>query len=231
MAGRSGYDDRDNRDYGGGGRRGGRKPLPTEPPFVAYVGNLPTGVVQGDVNKIFNKLRVKNVRLVMDKETDKFKGFCYVEFETVRDLEDAISLNGGVDVDGNVIKIDVAEGKRNDRPGFDRGGRGGGMNRRRPPHNSYNDGDFERRTAGGGGPPRGGPGGFQDASRSGHRGNYGNFTGDEGGNWNQRGGARGGGGNFGGPAGGGGRPGRPGGERKFTEDIPSSATGKYIFFF
>lgn len=46
----------------------------------------------------------------MDKETDRFKGFCYVEFETVRDLEDAISLNGVVDVDGNVIKIDVAEG-------------------------------------------------------------------------------------------------------------------------
>ncbi|XP_030750911.1 eukaryotic translation initiation factor 4H-like [Sitophilus oryzae] len=232
MAGRSGYDDRDNSNYGGGGRRGGRKPLPTEPPFIAYVGNLPVGVVQGDVNKIFDKLKVKNVRLVMDKETDRFKGFCYVEFDTLKDLEDAIALNGAVEVEGNIIKIDVAEGKRNDRSGFDRGGRGGGNRGRssgfrggdRPPHGGgggYNDGDFDKR----GGPPRG-PGGFQDGSRSGHRGNYGNFTGEDGGgSWGHKGGQRGGGapGNFGGPPGGVGGVRRGGPDRKYSEELPNPA--------
>ncbi|KAJ8931350.1 hypothetical protein NQ314_015759 [Rhamnusium bicolor] len=105
MAGRSGYDDRDNRDFGGVGRRGGgRKPLPTEPPFTAYIGNLPYGIVQGDVNRIFQDLSVKNVRLVMDKETDRFKGFCYVEFDTLKDLEEAIKMNGLVDVEGHIEK-------------------------------------------------------------------------------------------------------------------------------
>lgn len=97
------------RDYGGG-RRGGRKPIPTEPPFTAFIGNLPAGIVQGDINQMFQSLKVKNVRLVKDKETDRFKGFCYVEFESADDLTQAIMMDGNVDVEGNLVKIDVAEG-------------------------------------------------------------------------------------------------------------------------
>ncbi|XP_018562765.1 eukaryotic translation initiation factor 4H [Anoplophora glabripennis] len=214
MAGRSGYDDRDNRDYGGGrrgGGGGGRKPLPTEPPFTAYIGNLPYGFVQGDVNKIFTNLSVKNVRLVMDKETDRFKGFCYVEFETLQDLEQAISMNGSVEVESHIVKIDVAEGKRNERAGgFDRGGRGG---RGRGGGGRFGNDDFERR-----GPPRGN---FNDRERGGYRGNYGNFT-DEGpqrgggGEWGANRGRGNPGGGFGG--------GRPRQERRsFSEDLPNPA--------
>lgn len=46
----------------------------------------------------------------MDKETDRFKGFCYVEFDTVQDLEQAVGMDGLVEVEGNRIKIDVADG-------------------------------------------------------------------------------------------------------------------------
>jgi len=56
----------------------------------------------------------------------RFKGFCYVEFEDLADLEAALEMDGAVEVDKCLIKIDVAEGKRNDRGGgFDRRGRGG----------------------------------------------------------------------------------------------------------
>lgn len=60
------------RDYLSGINRGGsRKPLPTEPPYTAYVGNLPDGIVQRDIDRIFEKQNVKNVRLVKDRETDR----------------------------------------------------------------------------------------------------------------------------------------------------------------
>lgn len=49
----------------------------------------------------------------MDKETDKFKGFCYVEFESLDDLVKAIELDGLIEVEKVPVKIDIAEGKLN----------------------------------------------------------------------------------------------------------------------
>ncbi|XP_066597469.1 eukaryotic translation initiation factor 4H-like isoform X2 [Prorops nasuta] len=137
-----------------------------------------------DVDQIFKKYHVKSIRLVKDKETDRFKGFCYVEFEDISDLESALELDGSVEVDGQVIKVDVAEGKRNDR--------GGGFDRR-------------GRTGGGGG--AGGGGGFRgrDGGRSGYGGdNFGAYNdrgpqdrGRQGSSWDSRGDSRGNRGNYG----------------------------------
>lgn len=72
-------------------------PIPTEPPFKAKVGNLPYNCVQGDLEQyVFPNFKLKDLFMVRDKETDKFKGFCYVEFTSAKDLEEALELDGVV---------------------------------------------------------------------------------------------------------------------------------------
>jgi len=201
--------------YGGGGydRGGGRseKPLPEEPPFTAYVGNLPEHITQGDIEYMFQTsgAKVKNVRLVRDRETDKFKGFCYVEFVDRESLIEALHFNNG-DLEGRILRVDIAEGRRGDRDGRGggRGGRGGGNrggynNEYR--NNRYDDGGYR----GGGGRDRGGSydnrgggydnrgGGYDNRDR---RGGYsrGGYDRSDNGGYGQQGGYRGGGGADGG---------------------------------
>ncbi|KAK6102092.1 RNA recognition motif family protein [Brugia pahangi] len=105
------------------------KPVPDEAPFKAYVGNLPLDLVPGDLDSLFADYAVIEAKMMRDYENDRFKGFAYIEFRTREDLERALTLNG-VQYDGRVLRVDVADAPRGrERRGGGRGsfgGRGGG---------------------------------------------------------------------------------------------------------
>jgi RNA recognition motif-containing protein len=86
--------------------------VPNKPPFVLYVGNLPLNTVQGDLNLIFKNLKIKSIRLIHDKETDKFRGFGYVEFEDKISMKEALEYDGAL-LNQNQIKVNFS--RRNPR--------------------------------------------------------------------------------------------------------------------
>uniref|UniRef100_A0A0W0FKE3 Putative citrate synthase n=1 Tax=Moniliophthora roreri TaxID=221103 RepID=A0A0W0FKE3_MONRR len=90
-------------------------PLPTQPPYTAFVGNLAFDLTEAELEDFFASAKPKSVKIIRDRD-DKPKGFGYVEFEDVEGLKDAISRSGS-SFSGRTIRVSVAEAPK-ERPGF-----------------------------------------------------------------------------------------------------------------
>ena len=95
-----------------------------------YVGNLSFQTQEDDLQKLFEQAgTVTSCSIIMDKFTDRSRGFGFVEMSSQDEANKAIELFNGKEVDGRALTVNEAR-PREDRPprggGFDGGGFGGG---------------------------------------------------------------------------------------------------------
>ncbi len=98
-----------------------------------FIKGLPLQVGEEELKEVFGDFgQVKSLRIIVDRETGKSKGFGFVEMPSDDEAREAIrNMNGG-DYYGN--RILVTEAKED---GAAPGGRGGNFNRQ-PRNNSKN---------------------------------------------------------------------------------------------
>ncbi|MER3471803.1 MAG: RNA-binding protein [Chitinophagaceae bacterium] len=112
-----------------------------------YVGNLSWGLKDEDLTNMFTPFgEVASAKIVMDKFTQRSKGFGFVEMPNDEQAQAAIAQLNGSEVDGRNLVVNESRPKE--------GGSGGGFKKR-----SFGGGGFRGGNGGGGGYKKGGNGG------------------------------------------------------------------------
>lgn len=88
-----------------------------------FVGNLPHSYNEADLRNLFAKYpTVVSVKIIMDRETNRPKGFGFVEFSSADEADQAISELHGTDAGGRALVVNEArpQEKREFTPGAKR---------------------------------------------------------------------------------------------------------------
>ena len=101
-----------------------------------YVGNLPFDVDESQVRALFQEggREVTEVKIVMDRDTGRPRGFAFVEMTSQADAQAAIAATNGREVGGRALTVNEAREQAPRGGGFGGGyggGRGGGGGGRR----------------------------------------------------------------------------------------------------
>lgn len=129
-----------------------------------YVGNLSWGLKDQDLANLFTPFgEVASAKIVMDKFTQRSKGFGFVEMPNDEQAQAAIAQLNGTEIEGRNLVVNESRPKEEGSGGFKKrsfGGGGGGGYKKGGGGGGYRGGN-----GGGGGYNRGGGGG-------GYRDNY-----------------------------------------------------------
>jgi RNA recognition motif-containing protein len=96
-----------------------------------YVGNLSFDTTEGDLLNLFAQAgKVTACNLIMDKYTNRSRGFAFVEMSSQEEVNKAIADFNGKEFQGRALTVNEAK-PRPDRFRDDAGGFGGGGGRSR----------------------------------------------------------------------------------------------------
>lgn len=86
-----------------------------------FVGGLPYSATERELEELFAQAgTVNSVKIIIDRDTGRSKGFGFIEMATEDEAQAAIKQFDGYELDGRTLAVNVA------RPQEDRGGRSGG---------------------------------------------------------------------------------------------------------
>ena len=79
-----------------------------------YVGNLPYSVNEETLTKHFEGFgTVDSAKVIVDRDTNRSKGFGFVEMGTEEEASDAISSLDGQELEGRTLKVNAAKPREN----------------------------------------------------------------------------------------------------------------------
>jgi RNA recognition motif-containing protein len=88
-----------------------------------FVGNLSYNTTEDDLRTLFTQAgMVTSVALIKDRDTNRSKGFAFVEMGSQSEMEVAIKMFDGMTLDDRPLKVNIAR-PREDRPSSSYGSR------------------------------------------------------------------------------------------------------------
>jgi RNA recognition motif-containing protein len=78
-----------------------------------YIGNLPFETTEQQVRDLFAPYgSIDSITMVRDRDTNRFRGFCFVEMKAAADADAAIAGLKGTEVEGRKVRVNEARSRK-----------------------------------------------------------------------------------------------------------------------